>query len=150
MNVTGSNIQVCFKCPLGYFQSDQKDQRSECDECNSGQHQTQTGMISCDDCLAGKYTEINEAWIECSVCPIGWRTLQQNKNVECSVCSGGQYGVLAAVEGLGGLGSSEGVMGLKPPSCESCPAGWYSVEEKSEEEEVSFLYSFFPIYSLGF
>ena len=111
-DVAITNIGQCKKCAAGKSNG-QTDQTSEdsCEECDAGKFSDIDGQSTCKPCAAGKFSEQGQT--ECTGCPKGKYSDEAITNIgQCKECEKGKYN-----------GQTD------KTSCKECEEGKYNDEE---------------------
>jgi len=115
----------CFNCPLGWAASTTADKRAECEMCNSGSRsvKNEIGGQICEECTSGQYQSEDGKGF-CYPCVPGEFNLKVGQKL-CQRCSEGKFGEntnrnIPCLDCPHGFISSSA-----SPSCLKCSAGEY-------------------------
>ena len=115
--------KFCNKCVVG---KSSKAGKSECKNCEKGQHQDQEGQESCKECLAGFFFDGQTRSAFCNECVAG-KSSKAGSSV-CDLCALGRYANEKGSEFCKSCapGFFRDETRRTPSVCDACPAGYFS------------------------
>ncbi len=115
----------CLSCPAGFYQGEQG--QAFCLPCVPGKYQDDDNGITCKDCGVNEFAD-KTMMKQCLICDIGKEAVNSG-SVSCSVCGAGKFGEVGPVCTECERGRFRKGDAASAVSCESCPGGFYQVEQ---------------------